>query len=107
MTIIVPHHKSKKEVIGIIDKGADELFASAGGGGVQIVDQQKVWNESIMSFSFKGRMGFVSVPLSGTVDVDDQNVTINCDLPPMLKNFIGEAKVQSAVSQKVKGLIGA
>jgi hypothetical protein len=107
MTIIVPHHKNKLDVIRTIDKGADDLFASAGGGGVQIVDQKKEWNGSTMSFSFKGRMGFVSVPLSGTIDVDDQNVTINCDLPPMLKSIIGEEKVQTAVSQKVKGLIGA
>ncbi len=107
MTIIVPHQKTKQEVIALIDQGADQLFAGAAGGGVQIVDPKKSWDGSTMTFSVKGKMGFISVPLSGTVEVDDQKVTIVCDLPPMLKNFIGEEKVQSMVGQKVKGLIGA
>jgi hypothetical protein len=105
MTVIVPHKKTKQEVIDIVNRGADDLFASKGLGSVQIVDQKKEWTDSTMTFSFRGKMGFMSVPLSGTVEVNDDNVVINCELPGMLKSLIGEQKAQAAVSNKVKALL--
>ena len=60
-----------------------------------------------MSFSLTGKMGFISVPLAGTVAVDDANVTVECDLPPMLKNFLGEAKISAGIQSKMKEIVGA
>ena len=107
MTLIIPHHKTQQEAIGIIDRGADDLFAGVAGGMVEIVDQKKAWTGSRMSFSFTGRVGFISVPLSGTIVVDDWNVTVECELPAMVKNFIGEDKVGSGIEEKMRGLLGA
>ncbi len=105
MTVIVPHKKSKQEVTGIIDRGATDLFSGAAGPAIQIVDQKKEWNGDTMTFSFRGKMGFMSVPISGTVEVKDDSVVIVCELPGMLKSLIGEQKAQSAISDKVKGLL--
>ena len=107
MTLIIPHHKTQQEVIGIIDRGWTDVFAGIAGGLVEIVDQTKAWNGSTMSFGFTGRVGFISIPLTGTVEVDDRNVTVQCELPPMVKNFLGEDKVGSGITERMKGLLSA
>ncbi|MES1257592.1 MAG: hypothetical protein ABUS51_04145 [Acidobacteriota bacterium] len=107
MTVIIPHHKTKQEVVRTIDQAADGLFANGAGGSVQLVDPKKQWVDSTMSFSLTGRMGFISVPLAGTVAVDDVNVVVECELPPMIRNFVGETKVRSGIEQKMKEIVGA
>jgi hypothetical protein len=107
MTLIIPHHKTEQEAIKIIDRGANDLFAGVAAGAVEIVDQKKEWNGSTMTFSFTGRLGFISVPLSGTILVDDRNVTVKCELPAMVKNFIGEDKVGADIEGKIRRLVTA
>jgi hypothetical protein len=107
MTLIIPHHKTQQEAIGIIDRGANDLFAGVAGGLVEIVDQKKEWSGSTMNFSFTGRVGFISIPLAGTIVVDDRNVTVECELPAMVKNFLGEDKVGSGIEEKMRGLLSA
>jgi hypothetical protein len=58
-----------------------------------------------MNFSFTGKLGFISIPLTGTVTVDDTNVTVECELPAMLKTFLGEEKVQALMQKNVEGLL--
>ncbi len=104
MTLVVPHHKTRQEAIAII-AADDDLFAGAAGGSVEIVDQRKVWRGSSMAFSFVGRVGFISVPVSGTLRVDDVNVTVTSDLPPMVKNYVGEEKVAAAIEKQLRRVL--
>ena len=56
-----------------------------------------------MDFSLTARVGFISVPISGTVVVDDVNVTVNCELPALVKQFIGEDKIRAGLDRRVRG----
>jgi len=105
LTVIVPHNKTQQEAIGIIDRAAGDLFDGAAGDSVQIVDPKKEWSGSTMAFSLTGQVGFIKVPLSGTVDVDQQNVTVTCELPAMVRNFVGEEKVKAGIAEKVGELM--
>jgi hypothetical protein len=107
MTVIIPHHKTKNEVVGRIDKAAEDAFANGIGGTVNLIDPKKELIDSTMTFSLIGKMGFIKVPLAGTVAVDDANVTVVCELPAMIKNFVGEAKVQSGVASKIDEIVSA
>ncbi len=107
MTIVVPHHSTQQATMPKLDTAADQLLASGGMKNIQIVDQQKSWDGSVMSISFTGKVGFISVPLAGTIAVDDTNVTVECELPSMVKNFLGEEKVRSVVEEKIRGLVAA
>ena len=107
MTITIPHKKTKPEVVGIIDKAADNLFLNGIGETVKIVEPKKEWVESTMSFSLTGKMGFIVVPVSGTLAVDDVNVIAEFELPPMIKNFLGEEKVRAGIADKMKEIVGA
>ena len=102
MTVVVPHGKTRQEAIQVVDGAMTQLCQSPIMG-VEIVDPVKKWEASTMIFSLTGRLGFIEVPLSGTITVDDQNVTVFCDLPTLLKNFVGEDKIRTSVEQTVSG----
>jgi hypothetical protein len=104
MTIIVPHGKTRQQAIATVDHAVNELFKTSFGG-VEIVNPMKTWNQAAMTFSLTGRMGFIEVPLSGTAAVDDENVTVVCELPIILKNFIGEDRIRAGVESKVRAFL--
>jgi hypothetical protein len=102
MTVIVQHHKTCQQAVQVIDDAVTQLYKSSIMG-VDIVDPVKKWDASTMTFSLTGRLGFIEVPLSGSVAVDDQNVTVLCELPAILKNFVGEEKIRTSVEKKING----
>ena len=53
-----------------------------------------------MKFSLVARLGFISIPLSGSALVELTTLTIDLILPPMVKNFIGEQEVRSGLEEK-------
>jgi len=105
MTVVTPHHSTEQATISVLDKAADQLLAGGGNKNVEIVEQKKSWDGSVMSFSFTGKVGFISVPMAGTVAVDETNVTVECELPSLVKNFMGEAKIQAMVEEKIRALV--
>lgn len=105
MTIVVPHHSTPQAAIPLLDQAADRLLAGGGGKNVQLVDQKKSWDGPVMSFSFTGKVGFIAVPVAGTVTVGDSTVTVECELPSLVKNFMGEEKVRAMVDDKVRAIL--
>jgi hypothetical protein len=105
MRLLIPHKKSQIEVMKIVDKRSDELFAGVAGPSIQIVDQKKEWDGTTMRFAFTARMGFVSLPLNGTIEVGDHDVTVDCELPSLAKQFIGDGKIGASIEKKVQLLL--
>jgi hypothetical protein len=107
MTVIVPHHTTVESAIGIVDRSADNLFEDVAGGLVELVDRKHEWKGPRMDFSLTAQAGFVSVPISGTVVVDEVNVTVHCELPAVVQKFVGEDKIHASVERKVSRMLGA
>jgi len=105
LTVIVPHKTTVEEAIVIVDRSADDLFEGAGGGAVELAERKKGWKGPMMDFSLTARVGFISLPISGTVVVDEFNVTVHCELPALVKTFVGEARIRSSVEKKVRGML--
>lgn len=105
MKVIVPHHTTVEEAIVIVDKSANDLFEGAAGGAVELVERKKDWNGPLMDFSMTARVGFISLPISGNVVVDEINVTVHCELPGLVKTFVGEDKIRASVERKVRGML--
>lgn len=105
MKITIAHKRTRLEAIQLVDKGATGLFAGAAGPSVEIVDQQKEWDGNVMQFSFTGKMGFIAVPLRGTITVDDVDIVVDCELPSLVKNFIGDGKVSASIEKKIRLLL--
>jgi hypothetical protein len=107
MRVTVSHNKTVPEVTKIVNDSADQLLAGAATGPVQVLNMQKHWDGSKMSFSFTGKMGFFSSDIRGYVQVNEKDVVVDVELPALLKNFIPEEKVKAQVEGRVRGLLNA
>jgi hypothetical protein len=105
MTVTVPHRTTVEAAIGIVDRSAYDLFDGVGGGQVEMVDRKKDWKGPRMDFSLTARAGFISVPIAGMVVVDDVNVTVYCELPELVKTYVGEDKVRGGIERKMRGIL--
>ena len=105
MRVVVGHESTQQATIPVMDQALDKLLAGAGGSSIQIVDQKKTWDVPVMTFSFTAKVGFIAVPLTGTITVDEINVTVEIELPAIAKNFVGEEKIRGIVEENVRGLL--
>ena len=58
-----------------------------------------------MHFSFTGKVGFIEIPVSGTIMVGDHNVVVECELPSMVDRFLGDGKVSAGIEKKMQLLL--
>ena len=103
MRITIAHKKPKQEVVDSIDRGFDDVFRMEGLP-LKLVLEQKNWQGSTLTFALSAKMGFMSSPIKGTVDVTDRDVTIDADLG-MFERFVSEDKVRDVLGTKFKGLL--
>ena len=103
MRITIAHKKPKQEVIDSIDRGFDDVFRMEGLP-VKLALEQKSWQGSTMTFALNAKIGFMSSPIKGTIDVTDRDVTIDADLG-MFERFISEDKAKEVLSTRFKGLL--
>ncbi len=104
MNITIEHHRTKKEVVDAIDRGFDDAFKEAEGLPVKVTLKHKSWKGSTLSFQLAARMGLLSTPIKGTVEVTDDELTIDADLG-MLSRFVPEEKAQKLLGGRVKALL--
>jgi hypothetical protein len=104
MRITITHNRSKEDVIQSIDRGFNQLFQKAGALPVKLVVEQRSWQGSTMSFLLTAKMGIMSTPIKGTVDVTDKDLTIDVDLG-MFNRFVDEESAQQMIGQRIKGLL--
>lgn len=57
-----------------------------------------------MDFSFHAKVGIVSAPIKGFVDVTDHDVTVDADLG-WLERLFPAKQTQAALEGRVKGLL--
>jgi hypothetical protein len=104
MRITITHTRTKAEIIEAIDRSFNDAFQVPAGLPVQIVVDQRSWEGSILTFALKAKMGFVSTPIKGTVEVTDHDVIIDADLG-MLNRFVSEDKIKDLLGSRVKRLL--
>lgn len=103
MRVTVPHNRSKEEIIRSIDRSFDDLFQGIGLP-VKVVPQQKSWQGSTLTFALTAKMGLLSTPIKGTVEVTDHDLTIDADLG-FLERMIPPRKAQEVITSHVRGLL--
>ncbi|MGA8029097.1 MAG: hypothetical protein WB992_18310 [Bryobacteraceae bacterium] len=104
MRITVSHNKSKQEVIRAVDRSFDEIFKTTGVIPLQIVNERRAWKGGTMTFSFEAKMGPLSTPIKGTVEVTDKDLTIDADLGLFEKLLPGK-QAQANIEGKIRGLL--
>ena len=104
MRITISHNRSKEEVIQSVDRSFNELFKGVGTLPVRLVVEQRNWQESTLNFLLIAKLGLISTPIKGTVEVTDQEITVDVDLG-MLNRFVNEKTAQQVVGSRIKGLL--
>jgi len=102
--ISLSHNRTKEEVVQSVDHGFDELFKEAGALPVKVTVQQRSWQGSTMTFALTAKMGIMSTPIKGTVEVTDRDIIVDADLG-MLGRFVNEKTAQQVLGSRMKGLL--
>jgi hypothetical protein len=104
MRITVSHNRRKEEVIQSVDRSFNDLFQGVGAIPVRLVQEHKSWQGSIMTFAMSAKMGLLSTPIKGTVEVTDHDLTIDADLG-ILERMIPAKKAQEVIGEHIRGLL--
>ena len=104
MRITVSHNRSKEEVIRNVDRSFNDLFQGVGVIPVRLVQEHKSWQGSILTFALTAKMGLLSTPIKGTIEVTDHDLTIDADLG-ILERMIPAKKAQEVLTDRVRGLL--
>ena len=104
MRISVSHNRTKEEVVQSIDRSWDDLFKEAGALPVKLTVEQRSWQGSTMTFALTAKMGIISTPIKGTVEVTDRDIIVDADLG-MLGRFVNEKTAQQLLGSRIKGLL--
>jgi hypothetical protein len=104
MRVTVSHDRRKEEIVRSVDRSFDDLFKGFGTVPIQIVNEWRKWTGSRMDFSFQAKVGIVSTPIKGFIDVTDKDVTVEADLG-WLERLFPAKQTQTALEGRVKGLL--
>jgi hypothetical protein len=104
MRITISHNRSKAEIIETVDRSFNEMFQDIAGLPLRLVVEQRSWQGSILSFSLTAKLGFISTPIKGTVEVTDHDLTVDVDLGT-LKRLVPEKTVREVIGSRIKGLL--
>ena len=104
MRITVSHTKPKEVVIRSVDRSFDDLFRGVGSVPIRFVEERRNWQGSTLSFLISAKMGFVSTPIKGTIEVTDTDITIDADLG-LLERLIPAAQARASVASRIRALI--
>jgi hypothetical protein len=87
-----------------VDRSFNELFQGVGLPQLKLLDARRSWQGNTLTFSLTAKMGWISTPIKGTVEVTDQDLTIDADLG-LLERLIPAAKAREMVSSRIRGLL--
>jgi hypothetical protein len=104
MRITIAHNRSKAEIIDSIDRSFNEVFQGVPGIPVKLVVQQKSWQGSVLSFSVSARLGLLSTPVKGTVEVTERDLTLDIDLG-LLNRLVPEQTAREVIGTRIRGLL--
>lgn len=87
-----------------VDRSFDDLFRGVGVIPIQFVEERRSWQGSTLTFSLSAKVGFVSTPMSGTIEVTDRDITIDADLG-LLERLIPASKARDSITGRVRALL--
>jgi len=102
--ITVSHNKPKQEVMRAVDQSFDDLFRGIGIFPLQIVNEKRAWNGSTLNFSFDAKVGLLSAPIKGFVEVTDKDITVDADLG-LLDKLLPAKQTRTVIEGRVRGLL--
>lgn len=104
MRITLSHDRPKEEIKQSVDRSFNDVFKGIEILPVRFAEEGKAWQGDTLSFSLTAKMGLVSTPIKGTIEVTDRDITIDVDLG-MFERLVPATKVREVISSRVRGLL--
>jgi hypothetical protein len=104
MRVILEHHRNKADVVAAVDRSFNDLFQGVEGLPVKVAVKERSWKGSTLTFALTAKMGLLSTPIKGTVEVTDTELIVDADLG-MLNRFISDKTAQEMLGGKIKGML--
>ena len=104
MRVTIGHRKKRHEAVQIVDQSFDDLFRGLPIAPLQITDQHRSWNGSVMTFGMTATLAFLQNPIRGTVEVTDREITIDADLG-MIEKLISKEKFRTLAEGTFRRLL--
>lgn len=105
MRIEQTHTLGQQNAISRIDQFLDSLMRQQPPGGVTIKDPQKEWDGNRMNFSFTAAKGMFGATIKGLMEVTEDRVVVDSELPALIKGFVGEQRIQDTISKELGRLL--
>lgn len=102
MRFTVSHKKSREEAARIVEDAIAGLLETELPRPFRMTGMRKQWSNSTLQFQTAVAMGPLRMPVNGTVDVQDAEVIIDIELPPLLSKFIPEERLKEAVEARIR-----
>lgn len=87
-----------------VDRSFDDLFRGVSILPLQIANEQRSWQGSILTFSFTAKMGLLSSGIKGIVEVTGKDVTIDADLG-LLEKLLSAKGARATLEGRIRGLL--
>ena len=97
LSMSIPHELGKEEALNRIQSVLKNVQAKFGN---QVSDLEQNWNGNTGEFSFK----VMSMPVSGTLTVNDADVALDSKLPMAAAMFQG--KIKSIIMEEARKVLG-
>jgi hypothetical protein len=104
MRITISHNRLKADMIASVDRSFNQMLQGEPGLPLRLVVKEKSWQGSILSFTLSAKMGFVSTPIKGTIEVTDNELIVDADLG-LLNRLLPEETVREVSGNRIKGLL--
>jgi hypothetical protein len=104
LRITISHDHPKADMIASVDRSFNKMLQGEAGLPLRLVLKEKSWHGSILSFTLTAKMGFVSTPIKGTVEVTDHELIVDADLG-ILNRLLPGKTVREVFGNRIKELL--
>lgn len=104
MRVTVSHNKPKEDLKRAVDRSLDDLFRGISILPFEIVNERRSWAGDTLTFSFTAKMGVLSSPMNGFVEVTSRDITVEIDLG-LLERLLSARGARASVEERVRGLL--
>ena len=101
MHIEQKHNLGKAEAIRRIDAKIEEAMRQGPPAGITMANFTKTWSGDTLRISFTAKKGFFGVNIAGVVQVTNDLVTMDADLPGLLTAFMPEEKIRGDIQKQL------
>ena len=104
MRVTISHSRPPEELKQAVDRSLDDVFRAVLVLPVQLLDEKRAWQGNTLNFSLVAKMGAISTPIKGTVEITDRDITVDVDLG-LLERLVPANKAREVLGNRIKGLL--